>query len=286
MSRRFYWLKLPKEFFRDKWIKKLRKLPGGSDYTVIYMKMLLLTVDTDGVFNYEGVEENFWSEIAFEIDEDKDAVAVTCQFLERAGLLVVSEDGSEINLPAVAMMTGSEDASASRVRKFRENQKAQKALSNCQSGVSALHCNGEKEKEKELEREIELDADLSDRMTPGSDEPCSQKRTQYQDFVDSWNSLSEFGIVSIRNISGKRADALRARLRQYGNDSFNECVEAIRQSDFLQGRNNRGWTVTFDWLVKPSNYPKVLEGNYSNKGQRVEAAQSGHPDFLTQMADW
>ena len=285
MSRRFYWLKLPKDFFKDKWIKKLRRLPGGSDYTVIYMKMLLLTVDTDGVFNYEGVEENFWSEIAFEIDEDKDAVAVTCQFLERAGLLVVSKDGSEINLPAVAMMTGSEDASASRVRRFRENQKAQRALSDCQSGVSALHCNGEieKEKELELEKEIELETDLSDKMTLGSDEPCSQKRTQYQNFVDSWNSLSEFGIVQIRSISGKRADALRARLRQYGDDSFNECVEAIRQSDFLQGRNNRGWVVTFDWLVKPSNYPKVLEGNYRNK---VKVEAQPETDYAAQMQGW
>ena len=278
MAKKFYWLKLPKDFFKDKWIKKLRRLPGGSDYTVIYMKMLLLTVDTDGVFNYEGVEDNFWSEIAFEIDEDKDAVAVTCQFLERAGLLVVSDDGSEINFPAVGMMTGSESDSAERVRRFRERKALQcngEALL-CNADVTKSNTEKEKEKELELERELE-------RESEGSDEPCSQKRTQYKGFVDSWNSLSEFGIVSIRSISGKRADALRARLRQYGDDSFNECVEAIRQSDFLQGRNNRGWVVTFDWLVKPSNYPKVLEGNYRNK---VKVEAQPETDYAAQMQGW
>ena len=276
MAKKFYWLKLPKDFFKDKWIKKLRRLPGGSDYTVIYMKMLLLTVDTDGVFNYEGIEDNFWSEIAFEIDEDKDAVAVTCQFLERAGLLVVSDDGSEINFPAVGMMTGSESDSAERVRRFRERKALQCNAEPLLCNGDVTECNTEKEKELELERELE-------RESEGSDEPCSQKRTQNKGFVDSWNTLSEFGIVQIRSISGKRADALRARLRQYGENSFNECVEAIRQSDFLQGRNNRGWVVTFDWLVKPSNYPKVLEGNYRNK---VKVEAQPETDYAAQMQGW
>ena len=39
----------------------------------------------------------------------------------------------------------------------------------------------------------------------------------------------------------------------------------IKESSFLKGQNNKNWTITFDWLIKPSNFIKVLEGNYTDK---------------------
>jgi len=33
----------------------------------------------------------------------------------------------------------------------------------------------------------------------------------------------------------------------------------------LKGQNNKGWTITFDWFIKPNNFIKVLEGNYKDK---------------------
>ena len=41
----------------------------------------------------------------------------------------------------------------------------------------------------------------------------------------------------------------------------------INESDFLKGQNKRGWTVTFDWFIKPNNFIKVLEDTYKNKGE-------------------
>ena len=45
-----------------------------------------------------------------------------------------------------------------------------------------------------------------------------------------------------------------------------EDIENIRYSSFLKGQNNKNWTITFDWLIKPNNFTKVLEGNYRDKG--------------------
>ena len=68
------------------------------------------------------------------------------------------------------------------------------------------------------------------------------------------------------NSGSKRYDSLCARIREYGIDTVIAAIERIKDSDFLQGKNNRNWIITFDWLVKPSNFPKVLEGNYDDSG--------------------
>lgn len=83
-----------------------------------------------------------------------------------------------------------------------------------------------------------------------------------------WNQLADIGINPVKGISSssKRYKNLKARIRQYGTETVKEAVLQIRNSAFLQGRNKKGWCITFDWFVLPNNFPKVLEGNYANKG--------------------
>lgn len=97
-----------------------------------------------------------------------------------------------------------------------------------------------------------------------------ETRSPYQDLVNLWNELSDYGIPKITSIRGKRLVSLRARLKEHGKDSFAECVEQIKQSDFLRGKN---FNFDIDWMLKETNYPKVLEGKYSNKnGSRSQSS--------------
>lgn len=57
MAKRYYWLKLPDGFFRQKAIKKLRKIAGGDTYTIIYLKMLLVAMKQDGRLEIESKKE-------------------------------------------------------------------------------------------------------------------------------------------------------------------------------------------------------------------------------------
>lgn len=117
-EKKYYWLKLGDEFFGDKTIKKLRKIAGGDTYTIIYLKMLLLAVKQNNRLYFEGVEETFPAELALELDEDVENVAVTCSFLEKKGLLkVMSEE--EFILTQCDEMVGSETDAARRKRKQR-----------------------------------------------------------------------------------------------------------------------------------------------------------------------
>lgn len=148
-AKRYYWLKLKDDFFSSKRIKKLRKLAGGDTYTIIYLKMQLLSVKTNGVLTYTGLENSFAEELALDIDEDIENVQITLTYLASCGLIETS-DNIEYLLPFVVENTGSETASAQRVRDFRSKQ----AL-HCNTPVTQVKrtCNAEIDIEKDIEKD-------------------------------------------------------------------------------------------------------------------------------------
>lgn len=150
MAKRYYWLKLPKDFFEDKAIKRLRQIAGGDTYTIIYLKMLLKSMEDDGKLFYEGIEDTICDEIALDINENADDVQVTISYLEKKGLLIVTD--SEVELTRLTEMVGSESAVTERVRKHREAQKLlQCNTSALQGNTIETKCNTEKEIEKSRE---------------------------------------------------------------------------------------------------------------------------------------
>jgi predicted phage replisome organizer len=160
-NKRYYWLKLMDDFFDSKRIKKLRKMAGGDTYTIIYLKMQLLSLKKGGYLEYSGLEDEFYKEIALDIDEDEINVQVTIQYLLSCGLIQTA-DNIEYLMPFVQDNLGSETASTRRSRKSREN--AQKALQ-CNSGTTECNilqqnCNVEIDIEKENTKESILDLDF------------------------------------------------------------------------------------------------------------------------------
>lgn len=87
--------------------------------------------------------------------------------------------------------------------------------------------------------------------------------TEVQRVIDAWNSLNLGQVKKV--IQGTdRERMLKKRLKDYGMESVLQAIENIRNSTFLNGGNNKGWIITFDWFLRPNNFPKVLDGNYAN----------------------
>ena len=151
--KRYFWLKLHKDFFKRKEIKRLRKIAGGDTYTIIYMEMLLRSIIDEGKLFFDGLEDDFASELALDLDEDEENVKITIQYLLKTGLLEIRSD-EEYYLPDTKDSTGCETAAASRMRKCRAKKdklERNNITPMLQSGY------GEIEKELEIEKEIELD---------------------------------------------------------------------------------------------------------------------------------
>ena len=120
-GKRYYWLKLREDFFESKRIKKLRRL--GETCLIIYLKMQLKSLKTDGVIEWAHVEDDFIDELALDLDEPTELVKRTLDFMIRHGLCEVSDEGQTYTLPYVSYNTGSETASAQRSREYRERQR-------------------------------------------------------------------------------------------------------------------------------------------------------------------
>ena len=80
----------------------------------------------------------------------------------------------------------------------------------------------------------------------------------------SYNQAAEeIGLPVARSLPPGRRKSLNARFREHGVGSWAIVLANIRASDFLQGKNDRRWRPNLDWIIKPENYTKILEGNYA-----------------------
>lgn len=97
------------------------------------------------------------------------------------------------------------------------------------------------------------------------------RQTEVQRIVEEWNKLESYGIKSVSKLSpsSKRYQSLTARIKEYSLEDVLKAIENIKQSKFLQGKadSRKQWVITFDWFVLPNNFPKVLDGNYTDKEQ-------------------
>ena len=256
MAKKYYWLKLKDNFFNQKEVKKLRRIAGGDTYTIIYLKMQLLSIKKDGIIEFEGTEKDLAEQLSYEIDEDLNNIQVTLSFLKVNNLI---EEISENNflLTKVPDCIGKEGASAERVRRHRER----KALLEKEKEQKMLQCNGEvtnsnndviksnTEKEKEIEIEIEKDNNIS-------------KDIFINKVVSEWNSI---GVSPIKLIRGTRQKMLNARIKENSEEGVLQAINNIKHSDFLKGQNKNSWVITIDWFLKPNNFIKVYEDNYNSK---------------------
>lgn len=150
-GKRYFWLRLHDDFFRSVRIKKLRRMAGGDTYCIIYLKMQLKAMKTDGVLTWRGYEQDFVDELALDLDESPDDVRVTLAYLLSCGL-ATTEDKVNFVLPYAIENTGSEGASAERMRNLR---KRQASLSDAPVTQPLRLSDGEKEIDKEKDIEIE-----------------------------------------------------------------------------------------------------------------------------------
>ena len=95
------------------------------------------------------------------------------------------------------------------------------------------------------------------------------KNTNYNEILTLYTNIC-VSFPKIRTLSEARKKAIKARLNTFTIEDFKTVFTNAENSDFLKGKNNRNWSATFDWLMKDTNFLKVLEGNYNNKDVRTQ----------------
>lgn len=87
-----------------------------------------------------------------------------------------------------------------------------------------------------------------------------------------WNLLCEKipALSKLNHITESRRKLLKRRFGQETFRGIDLLFEKIAAQKFLHGDNDRGWKISFDWLIKNDiNHIKVLEGKYGINGPEI-----------------
>lgn len=263
-GKRYFWIKLKDSFLGSDAVDFLMSQPDGANYVVLYQILCLKTINTGGKL------ERHIGEVIIPYDEAKiqrdarwftiDTVRVALNLYKALGLIYVDQDGT-LALADFDNLVGSETDYAEKNRRLRANQQNVLTGHNVSTDVSS---DVSENVSTDIEiRDKRLDIENRDREKEDLTNPdgfvCRTKDVRR--IIEAWNSL---GLQQVTKITGdsKRGGMLRARVKEYGVDAVLDAIEKVRASAFLQGQNSRNFVITFEWFVKPNNFPKVLEGNY------------------------
>ena len=81
-----------------------------------------------------------------------------------------------------------------------------------------------------------------------------------------WNHtmISPVAIPTIAKMTPKRKTVVNARVKEFGINAVYQAISKAAESSFLNGGGSKGFLADFDWVFRPNNFPKVLEGNYDD----------------------
>lgn len=292
-NKRYYWLKLPENFYDDDTIQWIEDQENGAAYVNFYLKLLLKSLSDDGkLIRYVGQRLMPYDvrSLARLTNTDTDTVRVALELFVKIGL-VERLDSGELYMNQIDEMIGSETQAATRMRKMR----ARKALN---ADNQAIYENEKNEKRNNVTdernnvqkcytdiRDIE-NRDIEIRDRDRDTEKKSMNSSQINQIINLWNSLDgNVPKITALNTGTKRYKLLNARINEYGIDDVIRAIKNIRQSRFLQGYVN-DFAITFDRFVRPNNFVKVLEGNYTDKqSQKPKQRQENRSSYQSTLSE-
>lgn len=251
-SKRYFWLKLKEDFFDDDAISWLEDQNNGKEYALFYLKLCLKSLKNDGVLirKVGNILVPYDTKKISEITRtDEDTVIVAMELLKKIGLIELQENGA-LYMTQLNTMIGSETNGAGRKRRYREAQK--KSLKG--DNVPQLSQNCPKHFPPELDKELDKELDNT------------KNNNIYMQFAQKFNEKC----VSLPKVrtkgSSTRIKTVKARFKDLDEDwnKVDMFLNKVAYSDFLSGKT--GWNhCSFDWIIKESNFTKIMEGNYDNK---------------------
>ena len=206
-NKRYYWLKMKKSFWDEPSVLFLRNLPSGDTLVIIYLKLLCMSLQNNGIIYFEGTYGTVEDEIALSLREDKMMVQMALSAMKQVNLVVMGMDDLEMQFTRIGEMVGidSESASAKRVREHRarkalEQQQVLGVTMKQESNAVVTNGNTEIEKDKEIETEKESEGlGLYRNVFLTPEEYQNLKDLYPADYMQKINNLSIYMVSANKN---------------------------------------------------------------------------------------
>ena len=262
-SRKFFWLKLKRDFFKRHDIQIIEAMPNGKDYILFYLKLLCESVDHEGNLRFSEQIPYNDQMLSTITNTNIDIVRSAIKVFTELEMMDILDDGTYY-MSEVQKMLGFETEWAKKQREYRAKKRQQ------EDNVLSL---SDKRKSIEIDKEIEKEIEKRDRVN-------------YQQIADMYNDTC-VSFPKVISLSDARKKAIKARLKTYTLEDFRLMFEKAEASDFMKGKNERNWSATFDWMIKDSNMAKILDGNYDNRsGSKTNKVANQLEQSYEMMAQW
>ncbi len=243
-DKKYFWLKLPRNFFDKHYVKMLMAKDDGVNLTLFYIRLLTESIDHEGKLRYsEATPYNNTSlaEITgFPLDFVNKAMTVLSDME-----LAVTEDDGTIFLPKSLKMIGSESGSASRVRRYRDKQR-EKSTEETKKTVQA-----KKEPEKKEKKE-------------------KQTRPEFKEIVDYFNEKAG---TRYKHSSKSTQTAINARLNDgFSVDDFKAVID-VKVKKWLNDPKMRDY-LRPETLFAASHFESYLNEAIAEKPQKQHSGLS------------
>lgn len=201
----YFWLKVDKKFFDNLFIKRLKNMPGGYTMTVIYIRLMLESLEDDCILYYEGYFDNLVQELALKLDVSEDDINMTVAYFTKCGLIQIDDDGHATLSQAKAMVE-SETNWAKYKRDQRKNSQNLPKLENVQNKKTISNsCLTEIEKENRVNSKsnnLYLDNILSG--NPDYNFPTWLEETAIKDLEKTKHKELWIPIAYLNQVANKR----------------------------------------------------------------------------------
>lgn len=221
-SKKYYWLKLKRDFFKRHDIRIIEEMPNGKDYILFYLKLLLESIDHEGSLRFSDAIPYNEQMLSVVTNTNVDIVKAAMDLFIELNMIEVFDDKT-IYMNEVEKLIGSETDSAERMRRHRLTSKANENASLCDTNVTesdiSVTQSKSKRKEKELEKDLDIDVDVVTNSDLDEDE-----------FVDNDvdNSTLEYmggtlgkGVVLLTDAQSE------SLLNKLGFDAYNHYIERL-----------------------------------------------------------
>ena len=257
------WIKLMVDMFDHRKIKQIESMPDADSVLIIWIKLMCLAgqINNDGLIVLTREVAYTDEMLAAEFDRPLNTVRLALSIFTKFGMIEIVNDIYCIsNWEKYQNIEGMDKIrEQNRIRKqnqrVRDRQKALTAGVSEQSHVTSRDSHAtEEDKNKKEEEELELDN--RDYLV----------KVPYQKIVDLWNRTTTT-LPKVKALSNTRRIAIKRIWTETENslEQIEKVFQQVQDSDFLTGRNGSWSMCGFDWVLKPANWQKVIEGNYQNK---------------------
>ena len=274
-DKKYYWLKLKKDFFKRHDIQIIENMPNGKDYVLFYLKLLVESVDHNGGLRFNETIPYNEQMLATITNTNIDTVSKAMELFRSLGMVEILDDQT-IYMNEVSKMLGAETYWAEKKREQRQKAKLNLSetpqIGHCPSEVQTVQAMSKVEIEKEID--IELDKDIEKEK-----DKKKKKKPANADFTSLISSYtSNENLIETLNAFVEMRISIKAKPTERAMKMLLNKLDKMTQSDdekilILENSIMNNWKDVYE--LKNQQRGSLNAQSFRNTGQGIQKDSMG-----------